>query len=86
LTYHPTITAVGEGGDGKVRASMNGNVVSVDVAVGDTVQPGQKLIVVEAMKMEHTHSANVAGTVSAVNVQTGMQVSTHAILVEIETE
>lgn len=84
LTFHPTVTAGAAGGDGKVRASMNGNVVSVDVAVGDTVEAGQKLVVVEAMKMEHSHASGVSGTVTAVNVQAGMQVSTHAILVEID--
>lgn len=82
LTYQPTIR-VREGSDGTVRALMNGTVVSVDVAVGDSVTPGQKLVVLEAMKMEHTHAANVTGTVTAVHVQTGGQVSTHAVLVEI---
>ena len=84
LTFQPTITAEATGGDGKVRASMNGNVVSVEVAVGDKVIAGQKLVVVEAMKMEHVHSSTVTGTVTAVNVEAGMQVSTHAVLVEIE--
>ncbi|MEY8841322.1 acetyl-CoA carboxylase biotin carboxylase subunit [Cribrihabitans sp. XS_ASV171] len=84
LTYRSTVTAAATGGDGKVRASMNGNVVSVDVAVGDVVAPGQKLVVVEAMKMQHSHTSGVAGTVTAVNVETGMQVSTHAVLVEID--
>ena len=63
---------------------MNGNIVSVDIAVGDRVEKGQKLVVVEAMKMEHTHASMVSGTVMAVNVTKGMQVSTHAILVEID--
>lgn len=84
LTYRPTVTAGAAGGDGKVRASMNGNIVSVDVAVGDTVEPGQKLVVIEAMKMEHTHASALAGRVTAVNTAVGMQVSTHAVLVEIE--
>ncbi len=84
LTYRPLVTAAAAGGDGKVRASMNGNVVSVDVAVGDVIEAGQKLVVVEAMKMEHSHSSGVAGTVTAVNVETGMQVSTHTVLVEID--
>ncbi|MFC6761493.1 biotin/lipoyl-containing protein [Sulfitobacter porphyrae] len=84
LTYQPTITAEAAGGDGNVRASMNGNVVSVEVAVGDKVVADQKLVVVEAMKMEHTHSSTATGTVTAVNVEAGMQVSTHTVLVEIE--
>ena len=84
LTLAPGVTAAAAGGDGKVRATMNGNVVSVDVAVGDTVEPGQRLVVVEAMKMEHAHASALAGRVTAVNVEKGMQVSTHAVLVEIE--
>ncbi|OWU78217.1 acetyl-CoA carboxylase biotin carboxylase subunit [Phaeobacter sp. 22II1-1F12B] len=84
LTFQPTVTAEAAGGDGKVRASMNGNIVLVDIAVGDRVEKGQKLVVVEAMKMEHTHASMVSGTVTAVNVTKGMQVSTHAILVEID--
>ena len=64
---------------------MNGNVVSVEVAVGDEVTEGQNLVVLEAMKMEHAHASAVSGTVTAVNVVKGMQVSTHAVLVEIET-
>ncbi|MGR3564477.1 MAG: acetyl/propionyl/methylcrotonyl-CoA carboxylase subunit alpha [Heliomarina sp.] len=84
LTFQPTVAAEVAGGDGKVRASMNGNIVSVDIAVGDTVEKGQKLVVVEAMKMEHTHASTLSGTVTAVNVTKGMQVSTHAVLVEID--
>ena len=84
LTYRPTITAAAPGGDGKLRATMNGNVVAVDVAVGDTVTSGQRLVVVEAMKMEHAHASAVAGTVAAVNVEPGMQVSTHAVMIEID--
>jgi geranyl-CoA carboxylase alpha subunit len=83
-TFAPVVTARPAGGDGKVRASMNGNVISVEVTVGDAVKAGQKLVVVEAMKMEHTHSSGVPGIVTAVNVETGMQVSTHAVLVEID--
>lgn len=86
LTYEPTLRAAEAGGDGKVRASMNGNVVSVEVAVGDSVTAGQKLVVLEAMKMEHGHSSRIAGTVAAVHVEQGAQVSTHAVLVEIEAE
>ena len=86
LTYQPGVTAQMAGGDGKLRATMNGSVVSVDVAVGDMVAAGQTLLVIEAMKMEHAHASPVAGRVAAVNVDKGMQVSTHAVLVEIEAE
>ncbi|RYF76480.1 MAG: acetyl-CoA carboxylase biotin carboxylase subunit [Comamonadaceae bacterium] len=52
-----------EGGDGKVRASMNGRVVAVLVAEGDAVEAGQPIFTLEAMKMEHVHAAPVAGHV-----------------------
>ncbi|WP_163851358.1 acetyl-CoA carboxylase biotin carboxylase subunit [Pseudooceanicola aestuarii] len=84
LTFAPVVTAGAAGGDGKVRATMNGSVVSVDVAPGDRVEPGQKVAVVEAMKMEHTHAATIAGHVSAVHVTPGTQVGAHMVMVEID--
>ncbi|SEP85844.1 acetyl-CoA carboxylase biotin carboxylase subunit [Thalassovita taeanensis] len=83
-----TAKSTGEvaGSDGKVRASMNGGVVSVDVVVGDTVTRGQKLLVVEAMKMEHTHASVVNGVVTAVHVVVGGQVTAHSLVVEVEPE
>lgn len=86
LTFQPIVTAGPPGGDGKVRATMNGSVVSVDVAVGDDVEAGQKLVAIEAMKMEHTLASLVPGRVTAMNAEKGMQVSTHAVLVEIDVE
>ncbi|HET6185656.1 MAG TPA: biotin carboxylase N-terminal domain-containing protein, partial [Trebonia sp.] len=52
------------GGDGTVRSPMPGTVLTVHVGVGDTVSAGQAVAVVEAMKMEHTVTAPVAGTVT----------------------
>jgi geranyl-CoA carboxylase alpha subunit len=82
LSFAPTVRA-GAQGDGRVRATMNGSVVSVDVAVGDRVEAGQKVLVLEAMKMEHTHTSAVAGTVSAVHIEAGSQVTAHSVVVEI---
>jgi geranyl-CoA carboxylase alpha subunit len=75
-----------QGGDGKVRASMNGRVVAVSVAVGDRVQAQQALITLEAMKMEHVHAAPLAGTVTAVHVATGDQVPASRVVVEIKAD
>ena len=75
-----------QGGDGKVRASMNGRVVAVLVAVGERVQAQQALITLEAMKMEHVHAAPVAGTVTAVHVATGDQVPASCVVVEIQSD
>jgi geranyl-CoA carboxylase alpha subunit len=72
------------GGDGKLRSSMNGRVVSVAVAVGERVVAGQALITLEAMKMEHVHAAPLAGQVIALHVATGEQVPANRVLVEIE--
>ena len=72
------------GGDGKVRASMNGRVVAVMAAVGDRVEAGQPVVTLEAMKMEHIHSAPVAGKVIALHVKTGDQVAASRVVVEIE--
>jgi geranyl-CoA carboxylase alpha subunit len=72
------------GGDGKVRASMNGRVVAVMAAIGDMVEAGQPVITLEAMKMEHIHAAPVAGKVIALHVKTGDQVAASRVVVEIE--
>jgi geranyl-CoA carboxylase alpha subunit len=70
-------------GDGKLRASMNGRVVTVLTATGDSVVVGQPMIVVEAMKMEHVHRAPCAGTVTAIHVIVGDQVAARRIVAEV---
>ena len=75
-----------QGGDGKVRASMNGRVVAVLVAVGERVQAQQALVTLEAMKMEHVHAAPMAGTVTAVHVATGDQLPASRVVVEIQLD
>lgn len=85
LTFAPEVTA-DAAGDGKVRASMNGTVVSVAVKAGDIVTKGQTVLVLEAMKMEHGHVASADGRVSAVHVEPGTQVTAHAVLAEIEIQ
>lgn len=69
--------------DGKIRASMNGRVVSVMASLGDQVTIGAPLVVLEAMKMEHTHTSTLAGKVTAVNVAQGDQVGAHRVMVEV---
>jgi len=70
--------------DGKLRASMNGRVVAVLVAVGERVAAGQAIVTIEAMKMEHLHAAPLAGTVKALNVAVGEQVPARRVVAEIE--
>jgi len=70
-------------GRGLTVAPMPGKVLQVLVAVGDAVEPGQPLVVLEAMKMETTLRAEVAGTVASVSVSPGAMVEAGAALVEI---
>jgi geranyl-CoA carboxylase alpha subunit len=73
------------GGDGKLRASMNGRVVAVLAEVGQQIQAGQPIVTLEAMKMEHIHAAPVAGTLRALHVKVGEQVAAGRIVAEIES-
>ena len=62
---------------------MPGNILNVNVKVGDTVKKGQVLLILEAMKMENEIMAPKDGTVTAVNVQKGSTVESGALLVTI---
>lgn len=84
LTLAAPVSAAATGGDGKVRAAMNGRVVAVLVKPGEKVTLGQPVMTLEAMKMEHVHTAGVAGTIAAIDVAEGEQVTTGRIVVEIE--
>jgi 3-methylcrotonyl-CoA carboxylase alpha subunit len=66
---------------GHLVAPMSGTVVAVLVAAGDKVERGAPLLILEAMKMEHTIAAPAAGVVSAVNYRAGDQVKEGADLV-----
>ncbi|MCX6836006.1 MAG: hypothetical protein NTW07_12940 [candidate division Zixibacteria bacterium] len=68
----------------KIFAPMPGKVVKLMVAVGDTVEPKQQVVIVEAMKMENPVVAKAKGTVKAVNFAVGDQVSTEKPIVELE--
>jgi propionyl-CoA carboxylase alpha chain len=72
--------------EGSALAPMPGGVVRVAVAVGDQVEAGQVLVVLEAMKMEHAVHATAPGTVTEVTVSEGDQVETGRPLVAVEAE
>jgi acetyl-CoA/propionyl-CoA carboxylase biotin carboxyl carrier protein len=74
----------GGGGDGTVSAPMQGTIVKVLVAQGDAVEPGQALLVLEAMKMENHINAERGGTVKEVRVAAGDTVGTGDVLIVIE--
>ncbi|HTR58919.1 MAG TPA: acetyl/propionyl/methylcrotonyl-CoA carboxylase subunit alpha [Casimicrobiaceae bacterium] len=69
---------------GHLAAPMSGTVVSVLVKPGDAVAKGAPLLILEAMKMEHTIAAPADGIVSAVNYRTGDQVQEGADLVDLD--
>ena len=84
LTLAAPASAAAGGSDGKVRAAMNGRVVAVLVKQGERVAAGQPVMTLEAMKMEHVHTAPVSGTIAEIDVVEGEQVTTGKIVVEIE--
>jgi 3-methylcrotonyl-CoA carboxylase alpha subunit len=71
-------------GDGAILAPMPGKVIAVDVAAGDTVTAGQRLMVLEAMKMEHALTAPFDGTVTELAATEGGQVQVEAVLCVVE--
>jgi 3-methylcrotonyl-CoA carboxylase alpha subunit/acetyl-CoA/propionyl-CoA carboxylase biotin carboxyl carrier protein len=79
--FGPRVAAAG---DGSVSAPMPGTLLAVDVAQGDVVEAGQRLGVLEAMKMELTLTAPYAGTVTRVGAETGEQVQLGAVLFLVE--
>jgi acetyl/propionyl-CoA carboxylase alpha subunit len=72
-----------DAGDGTMRAPMAGTVRRVDPAVGDRVEAGATLAIVEAMKMEHRVQTRVAGTVAEVRVKVGDQVTARQVMIVV---
>ena len=70
--------------DGAILSPMPGRIISVDVKAGDAVVKGQKLLTLEAMKMEHSLTAPFDGTVLELNAEVGGQVQVEALLVRVE--
>ncbi|HET6858383.1 MAG TPA: acetyl-CoA carboxylase biotin carboxylase subunit [Streptomyces sp.] len=75
-----TLSGAARGGADTLAAPMPGTVTVVKVAVGDRVEAGQSLLVVEAMKMEHVISAPHAGTVTELDVRPGSTVAMDQVL------
>jgi acetyl-CoA/propionyl-CoA carboxylase biotin carboxyl carrier protein len=74
----------GAAAEGAIVSPMQGTVLQLEVAEGDTVEAGQVVAVVEAMKMENEVQSLHAGTVAAVHVQTGQGVQAGQTLIELE--
>lgn len=77
-------TAGADAADGAVLSPMPGRIIAVAVAAGEAVTKGQKLLTLEAMKMEHSLVAPFDGTIAQLNASEGGQVSEGALLVKIE--
>jgi len=67
-----------------VKAPMGGKVIDVLVKPGDTVEEGEEVVIIEAMKMEMPIVSDDAGTVKAVNCKEGDAVEADAVLVVLE--
>ncbi len=79
----PAPAAAPPAGATNVNAPMPGNIVSVKVAVGDTVNEGDVLCILEAMKMENEIMAPCAGKVVAISATQGASVNTGDVLVSL---
>ncbi len=74
------------GSDGLILSPMPGRIISVDVTQGQRVSAGQKLLTLEAMKMEHSLTAPFDGVVRELVAQAGAQVQVDALLARVEGE
>jgi len=84
-TYAPPAAAAA-GSDGKLRAPMDGRIVAIKVAAGDSVSRGQTLIVLEAMKIQHQLKAGLDATIESVAVREGQQVANRTVLVTLAAD
>ncbi len=73
-----------QGGKRELRASMPGIVIDVKVAVGDQVEEGKTLVVLEAMKMQNPLGAESAGKITRILCKKGEAVASGALLLEME--
>jgi 3-methylcrotonyl-CoA carboxylase alpha subunit len=74
----------GSASDGTLLSPMPGRVIAVDTRQGDIVRKGQKLLTLEAMKMEHSLTAPFDGVVAELNAAEGAQVTEGTLLVRID--
>jgi 3-methylcrotonyl-CoA carboxylase alpha subunit len=72
--------------DGEIEAPMPGKVTAVEVSAGEKVAIGQRLLTLEAMKMEHALTAPFDGTVAELNAKVGTQVTEGQLLVKVEAD
>ena len=85
MTFTPPVTEQA-GADGRLNAPMDGKLMQVFASVGDTVSKGQKLAVLEAMKMEFSVTSSVDGKMLEVCCPVGAQVKARQLLFVIEPQ
>ena len=71
---------------GTVSANIPGKVVTVEVEEGQTVQPGEELCILEAMKMENVLKCESKGVVKKIHAEQGANLSVDAIIIEFEKD
>ena len=86
VTLNPSLDNAAQDAAGGFVAPMSGTIVALHVEAGATVAPGDAVITLEAMKMEHTLRATEAGTVQHFPVSAGDSVSEGTLLVEFEAD
>lgn len=76
----PAPAPVAAGAGESINSPMPGNILAVNVAVGDTVKAGDVLMILEAMKMENEISAPQDGTIASIDVRKGDTVNSGDVL------
>ena len=89
--YEFALTSRGTGSshgvhDGEIEAPMPGKVTAVEVSQGEKVVKGQRLLTLEAMKMEHALTAPFDGTIAELSAAAGAQVTEGQVLVKVESD
>ncbi len=82
--YEPRGSGLGPASSGTILSPMPGRIIAVEVTQGQTVTKGQRLLTLEAMKMEHSLTAPFDGVVTELNAAPGAQVQVEAVLARIE--
>lgn len=82
--YKPS--GLSAGGEGELLTQMPGKVVKIPVEVGQSIEKGQTLVVLEAMKMENEIKSSLSGTVKAIHVKEGQALEQGVLMMEVEGE
>jgi 3-methylcrotonyl-CoA carboxylase alpha subunit len=84
MLHRPRGTGGHQAHDGAILSPMPGKIIAVEVSAGQTVTKGQKLLTLEAMKMEHSLTAPFDGVIAELNAEAGGQVQEGMVLVRVE--